>query len=95
MPIFRWLERHALGNADAVVSDDEEWLEPLDQGGLWEYQIHPLTVASLRRALDGLPDDTVVEVDLYDGSDSRLLRPMHIDVKGRAGVVKTVVITVH
>jgi len=78
-----------------VVSDDEEWLEPFDQGGVWEYQLHPLTVARLRRALDGLPDDALVEVDFYDGSDSRLLRPMHIDLKGKAGVTKTVVITVH
>ena len=78
-----------------MASDDDEWLEPLDQGGLWEYQIDPLTVASLRRALDGLPDEARVEVDFYDGSDGRPLRPMHIDVRGKAGVTKAVVITVH
>lgn len=78
-----------------MPSDEDEWLEELDQGGVWEYQLDPLTVAALRRALAGLPDDALVEVDFFDGSDSRKLRPMHIDLKGRAGVTKVVVLTVH
>jgi hypothetical protein len=36
-----------------------------------------------------------VQVDLYDGSDSRKFRPMHIDLKGKAGVTTALVITVH
>lgn len=61
--------------------------------GVWEYQLHPLTVADLRRVLDGLPDGAPVELDFYDGTDaSRALRPMHIDLKGNAGVPSAVVI---
>jgi hypothetical protein len=79
-----------------MASSDDEWLEPDDCMGVWEYQLYPLTVADLRRALDGLPDDAPVEVDFYDGTDaSRSLRPMHIDLKGNAGVPTAVVITVH
>ena len=63
--------------------------------GVWEYQLYPLTVAELRRALDGLAEEVPVEVDFYDGSDARALRPMHIDLRGNAGVVSAVVITVH
>lgn len=79
-----------------MASDrNDEWLEPEDCMGVWEYQLYPLTVAELRRALDGLAEEVPVEVDFYDGSDARALRPMHIDLRGNAGVVSAVVITVH
>ena len=79
-----------------MASDDDDWLDPDDQMGVWEYQLRPLTVGQLRRAFDRVPDDVPVEVDFYDGTDaSRTLRPMHIDLKGGAGTVTAVVITVH
>ena len=96
MELFRWLGQAGLGHPLGMAPDDDEWLEPDDDMGIWEYQLHPLTVAELRRALDGLPGDALVEVDFYDGTDaSRTLRPMHIDLKGNAGVTTAMVITVH
>lgn len=90
------------GDAIAAVSDagamgdetDEEWLEPDDQMGLWEYQLHPLTVEWLRESLDNLPDGLPVQVEFYDGSDVRALRPMHIDLKGKDDRPSAIVITV-
>ncbi|MGI8982999.1 MAG: hypothetical protein ACR2HM_00440 [Acidimicrobiales bacterium] len=73
---------------------DDEWLDPDDQMGLWEYQLQPLTVESLRSALVSLAVHLPVEVEFYDGSDARRLRPMHIDLKGRAGEASGFVITV-
>lgn len=67
---------------DADAEDD--WLEPDDQMGIWEYQLHPLTVRWLREALTSLVDDVPVQVELYDGTEARTLRPMDIDLKGRA-----------
>ena len=79
-----------------MASDDDEWLEPEDDVELWEYQVHPLTVAELVRALDGLPSDALVEVNFYDGTGAcRKLRPMTIDLKANLGVTDAVVITVH
>lgn len=73
---------------------DDEWLEPDDQMGLWEYQLHPLTVQGMRHSLRNLPDDLAVQVDFYDGSEVRALRPMHIDLKGKDGRPRAIVITV-
>ena len=73
---------------------DDEWLEPDDQMGLWEYQLHPLTVEWLRESLNNLPDGLPVQVEFYDGSDVRSLRPMHIDLKGKDGRPSAIVITV-
>jgi len=84
-----------LGHAFPMLADDEEWLDPEDQMGLWEYQLYPLTVADLRRALDSLSDDLPVEVEFYDGSAPRKLRPMHIDLKGDARQASAFVITAH
>jgi hypothetical protein len=94
VPLFLWLAPPRLGDPVVVASDDEEWLEPAGQMGIWEYQPHPLTVGDLRRALDGLPYDAPGEVDFYDGSDCRNLGPLYIDLKGNAGVTSAVVITV-
>ena len=73
---------------------DDEWLEPDDQMGLWEYQLRPLTVEWLRESLNNLPDGLPVQVDFYDGSEVRALRPMHIDLKGENGRPSAIVITV-
>ncbi len=62
--------------------------------GLWEYQLQPLTVESLRSALAALDGNLPVVVEFYDGSDVHRLRPMHIDLKGTAGEPSGLVITV-
>ena len=62
--------------------------------GLWEYQLDPLTVQWLRRSLSGLPDGLPVQVEFYDGSVVRTLRPMRIDLKGKDGRPSAIVITV-
>jgi hypothetical protein len=77
-----------------MTDDTDEWLEPEDQTGVWEYQLHPLTVEWLRRAIEPLADDLPVQVESYDGSGVRSLRPMHIDLRGRAGTPAAIVITV-
>ncbi len=82
---------HAEGMADET---DDGWLEPDDQMGLWEYQLHPLTVQWLRQSLSQLPDDLPVQVEFYDGSEVRTLRPMHIDLKGKDERPSAIVITV-
>ena len=33
---------------------DDGWLEPDDDMGLWEYQLHPLTVEWLKAALNSV-----------------------------------------
>jgi hypothetical protein len=38
---------HPEGRADET---DHDWLEPDDQMGLWECQVHPLTVEWLRQS---------------------------------------------
>jgi hypothetical protein len=73
---------------------DDDWLEPDDQMGLWEYQLHPLTVRWLRQSLNDLPDGLQVQVEFYDGAEVRPLRPMHIDLRGKDGVPNAIVITV-
>ena len=73
---------------------DDEWLEPDDQMGLWEYQLHPLTVQDLRQSLSDLPHGLPVQVEFYDGSEVRALRPMHIDLKGKDDRPSAIVITV-
>ena len=73
---------------------DDEWLDPDDQMGVWEYQLQPLTVEALRRALASLEGDLPGEIEFYDGSDVRRLRAMHIDLKGTAGEPSGFVITV-
>ena len=42
----------------------------------------------------GVADDLAVEVEFYDGSTFRPLRPMHIDLKGAPGRPTAIVITV-
>ncbi len=73
---------------------DDEWLEPDGQMGLWEYQVHPLTVGSLRETLASLADEVPVQVELCEGSEARTLTPMHIDVKGKGGRPSAIVTTV-
>jgi hypothetical protein len=73
---------------------DDDWLEPGDQGGLWEYQLYPLTVEWLRESMSDLPDSLPVRVEFYDGSEVRTLRPMHIDLKGKDDRPSAIVITV-
>ena len=36
-------------------------------------------------ALTSLADDVPVEIEFYDGTEARTLRPMHIDLKGKGG----------
>ena len=73
---------------------DDDWLEPDDEMGLWEYQLHPLTVRWLRQSLSDLPEGLPVQVEFYDGSEVRSLRPMHIDLKGKDDRPSAIVITV-
>ena len=93
------------------MADDDEWLEPDDQMGLWEHQGQALTVGWLMIALSqagaDLPWEPVgqllaaqattadipVEIEFYDGTTSRTLHPMHIDVRADAGRPSAVVIT--
>ncbi len=73
---------------------EDDWLEPDDQMGLWEYQLEPLTVGWLRQTLTSLADDVPIQVEFYDGTEARTLRPMHIDLKGKDDRPTAVVITV-
>ncbi len=85
----------SVGHAGGMGADaEDDWLEPDDQMGLWEYQLHPLTVGWLREALTSLADDVRVHVEFYNGTEARTLRPMHIDLKGKGGRPTAVVITV-
>jgi hypothetical protein len=78
------------------LDDDDDSLDPNFTGGLWEYQLTPLTVRELRRALDEAAEDLPVEVEHYDGTgDLQKLRPMHIDLRGFEGHAEAVVIVVH
>ncbi len=77
-----------------MTGDDKGWLEQGDQGGLWEYQLRPLSVQPLATALEGLDPELPIEVEYYDGEHTRTLRPMHIDLKGEHGHATAVVITV-
>jgi hypothetical protein len=79
------------------MADDEtdhDWLEPGDQGGLWEYQLYPLTVEWLRESMSDLPDSLPVRVEFYDGSEVRTLRPMHIDLQGKDARPSAIAMTV-
>ena len=91
MPVIRRLVDHAGPMGDET---DDEWLEPDDQMGLWEYQLHPLTVEWLRESLNNLPDGLPVQVEFYDGSEVRPMRRMHIDLKGTKGSPSAIVIPV-
>jgi hypothetical protein len=76
------------------VSEDIEWVDPLDENGLWERQTSALTVGSLIRALSEITDqDVPVEVAWYDGATIRQLVPMHLDVRANRGRVAAVVLT--
>lgn len=77
-----------------MADHEDDWLEPEDDMGLWEYQLHPLTIEWLRTALAGQSGDLPVEVAFYDGTDIRPLVPVHIDVKGTDSRATAVVITV-
>lgn len=77
-----------------MSDDDNEWLDQGDEGELWEYQLRPLSVQWLATALDGLDAELPIEVEFYDGKQSRTLRPMHIDLKGQHGRATALVITV-
>jgi hypothetical protein len=95
-----------------MPEDEDEWLEPDDQMGLWENQGGSLTVRELMAALGqvgtDLPSEPVwqllattaatadipVEIEFYDGTGTRTLRPMHIDVRAKGGHASAVVITV-
>jgi hypothetical protein len=76
--------------------DDDDSLDPNATGGLWEYQLHPLTVGDVRRAFESLADDMPVEVEHYAGTGGiTKVRPMHIDLRGLQGDAEAVVIVVH
>jgi hypothetical protein len=95
-----------------MVDDENEWLEPDDQMGLWEHQGQPLTVRWLMVALaqvgaeqsveqlrqvlvlESAAAELPVEVEFYDGTASRRLQPMHIDVRAAGRQPSAVVITV-
>jgi hypothetical protein len=73
----------------------EPWLNEWDTGGLWEYQVHPLTVGSLLAALKNLPADLPVTVEQYDPSGRITdLRPVHIDATGTLEQATGIIITV-
>jgi hypothetical protein len=77
-----------------VTSDDVEWLDPMDDMGLWEHQGRPLTVADLRAVLGGLADDLVIEFGHADemGHVHELIAA-HIDLRGSAGDAVAVYMT--
>ena len=54
---------------------DDEWLEPDDQMGVADYQVHPLTVLELTERLSNQPHGFVFRDEFYDGSEVRALRP--------------------
>jgi hypothetical protein len=62
---------------------------------VWEYQLDPLRPAHSGERSPDCQTTRWWRSNFYDGSDSRTLGPMHIDLKGKAGVTKAVVITVH
>ena len=76
------------------MPDDDDWSEPSDSTGLWEYQLQSLSVRWLRTALDGLPEELPVEVAFYDGVEARSLRVMHIDLRGSGPEPSALVVTV-
>jgi hypothetical protein len=77
-----------------VSGDDDQWLDQGDEGGLWEYQLRPLSVRSLAAALVSLDGELPIEIESYDGERIRLLRVMHIDLRGEDGHAVAVVMTV-
>jgi hypothetical protein len=81
-----------------MTADDaraQDWLDPDDEMGLWEFQRESLTIASLMTALnDANADHLPVEFEFYDGTGRRPLRAVHIDLKGTDGVPTAVVVTV-
>jgi hypothetical protein len=76
------------------MGDELEWLHPLDENGLWENQGHALTVGSLIEALRQVPPDRLVEVAWYDGTATRQLHPMHLDVRASGSQPVAFVLTV-
>ena len=48
----------------------------------------------LRQSLNNLPHGLPVQVEFYDGSEVRALRPMHIDLKGKDDRTSAILITV-
>jgi hypothetical protein len=87
-----------VGHHRVVSPDDDQrpgWLDPNDEMGLWEFQSEPLTVRSLIAALTTANEpDLPVTVEFYDGTDSRALRPVHIDISGDRGTPTAIVLTV-
>jgi hypothetical protein len=77
-----------------VSADDDQGLDQGDEGGLWEYQLRPLSVHSLAAALVSLDGELPIEIEFYDGERIRLLHVMHIDLRGEDGRAVTVVMTV-
>jgi hypothetical protein len=67
------------------MGDESDWLHPDDDMGLWEHQGRALTVGSLIEALQQVPIDLAVEVAWYDGTATRELHPMHLDVRASGG----------
>jgi hypothetical protein len=59
-----------------------------------EHQGRALTVGSLIEALRRVPPDSPVEVAWYDGTATRQLRPMHLDVRASGGQPVALVLTV-
>ncbi len=78
------------------LADDDDSLDPLLSGGLWERQRGHLTVGELQLALSALSSDLPVELEHYDGSGELIkLDPMHVDLRGIDGVAQAVVIVGH
>ncbi len=73
----------------------EPWLNEWETDGLWEYQLHPLTVGSLIAALKDVAADLPVSGEQYDPSGRITdLRPVHIDATGTSGHATGIIITV-
>jgi hypothetical protein len=83
-----------LRHENGGMGDELEWLHPLDENGLWEHQGRALTVGSLIEALRQVPPDRPVQVAWYDGTATRQLHPMHLDVRASSGQPVAVVLTV-
>ena len=73
---------------------DENWFDEGDDMGVWEHQGRPLAVAALASALSDLESELPIEIEYFDGSATRALQAVHIDLRGSNGRVTSVVITV-
>jgi hypothetical protein len=83
-----------LMHAACVDETDDAWIDPEDYGGIWEHQGEPLTSISLRAVLRSIDADVPVEFEYFDGTGSRKLAAVHIDVRGSGSTPTALVFTI-